>query len=571
MTNLGNANLTDSSNRVAASNSAITDAMLGTGGAGDPTRDDVLAFINNVDVADANGNNSTTDARDQMGDPLHSQPTTVVYGPSPDNAVVYFATNDGFLHAIDAKTGVEKWAFVPKEFLGTQVLELLDRTAATKNYAIDGSLRIQFKANNDGTIDPANEKVFLFFGLRRGGDSYYALDVTRPDSPQFMWRLDHTNLPGVGQSWSTPVPTRMLISGAGQNPSNFVLVLGGGYEPDQDNDNASTDATGNSIYIVDSETGGLLWQGTKTGGTKSFNATGKAMDYSIPAEVKVVDFDGDGYADRMYAADMGGQVWRFDVINGQSAANLVTGGVIAQLGAASLTPPAPVAATRRFYYSPDVALVATKDFNFIHVGIGSGHRAHPLSLMNQDRFYAIRDYNGVDKLSQTAYDGIIPYKDSDLVDITNDVNAHGAARSARVAAPAARRRLDRREGARGGAHVQQSSDVHDLPSIAERDELRAAGGNQSALHRESVRRLPGQQPGRLSRQRPAHGDGSLHGVQGLDLERSGVHLPAGRRGLRRRPMHAAAGRVRRPVLLPAGLREQPGPNVLVGAKRRLES
>jgi type IV pilus assembly protein PilY1 len=423
VTNLGNKSLTDPSNRVAASNSAITDAMLGTGAPGDPTRSDVLSFINNVDVADVNGDHSTTDPRDQMGDPLHSAPTTVIYGPTTDDAVVYFATNDGFLHAIDAKTGIEKWAFIPKEFLGTQVLELLDRTAATKNYAIDGSLRVQMKANNDGTIDPASEKVFLYFGLRRGGDSYYALDVTRPDSPQLMWHLDHTNLPGVGQTWSTPVPTRMLINGSGQSASNFVLVLGGGYEPDQDDVTASTDATGNSIYVVDSETGALLWQGTKTGGTKSFNATGKAMDYSIPAEVKVVDFDGDGYADRMYAADMGGQVWRFDIANGQSAANLITGGVIAQLGAASLTPPAPAGATRRFYYSPDVALVANKDFNFIHVGIGSGWRAHPLSLANQDRFYAIRDYNGVNQLTQAAYDAITPYKDSDLVDITDNVKA----------------------------------------------------------------------------------------------------------------------------------------------------
>ena len=59
VTNLGNKNLTDPSNRVAAGNSAITDALLGTGGAGDPTRDEVLSFINNVDVVDANGNNST--------------------------------------------------------------------------------------------------------------------------------------------------------------------------------------------------------------------------------------------------------------------------------------------------------------------------------------------------------------------------------------------------------------------------------------------------------------------------------------------------------------------------------
>ena len=35
----------------------------------------------------------------------------------------------------------------------------------------------------------------------------------------------------------------------------------------------------------------------------------------------------------------------------------------------------------------------------------------------------VSDYNGVDKLSQVAYDGIIPFKDSDLVDITDNVKA----------------------------------------------------------------------------------------------------------------------------------------------------
>ena len=419
-----NAALTDPTNRIDKTNVLITNALLGTGQPGDPTRDQLIDFINNLDVADHDRNGITAERRDQMGDPLHSQPQTLIYGPALTNQVVFVATNDGFLHAIDAATGVEKWAFILPDFLTTQKALFLDSATAAKNYGADGSLSLQTVADNDGTINAAaGEKVYLFFGLRRGGDAYYGLDVTNPDAPVFMWKKDGTSLTGIGESWSTPVPTRMSISGVAQNAQKLVLVIGGGYEPDQDLVTASTDTIGNSIYIVDSVTGALLWRGTKTGGDKSFNVAGKAMDYSIPADIKVIDFDGDGYADRMYAADMGGQVWRFDVNNGQSSANLITGGVIAQLGAASLTAPAPQSATRRFYYAPDVALVNDRQFNFIHVGIGSGHRAHPLSLVNQDRYYALRDYNGIGKLDQPAYDLITPIKDADLVDVTDNLNA----------------------------------------------------------------------------------------------------------------------------------------------------
>lgn len=422
-TYLGNSTaLTDTSNRIDKVNALLTDALLMTGLPGDPTRDQVIDFINNMDVADHDTDADATEPRDQMGDPLHAVPAAVIYGPTTDNAVVFFATNDGFLHAIDASTGIEKWAFVPPDFLASQIQEFLDPSVASKSYGIDGSLRLQVVANDDGTIDAAaGEKVYLFFGLRRGGDAYYALDVTNPNAPVFMWRKDGTSLPGIGQSWSTPVPTRMSISGVTQNANQLVLVIGGGYEPDQDNDATSTDIAGNSIYIVDSVSGALLWQGSKLSGNKLFNVAGKAMDYSLPAEVKVLDFDGDGYADRMYAADMGGQVWRFDVNNGQDPANLITGGVFAQLGAASLTAPVPLSETRRYYYAPDIALVNNRDFNFIHVGIGSGHRAHPLSMVNHDRFYALRDYRGTGKLTQADYDAIVPIKDADLTDITDNV------------------------------------------------------------------------------------------------------------------------------------------------------
>ena len=151
------------------------------------------------------------------------------------------------------------------------------------------------------------------------------------------------------------------------------------------------------------------------------------MDYSFPAHVKVADFDGDGFADRIYAADMGGQVWRFDVSNGQPASSLIAGGVIAQLGGAPNASPA-LTDVRRFYYAPDVAVVNTRTENFTHIGIGSGHREHPLSTANQDRFYALRDYN-VGPLTQAQYDALTIITDGSLVPVTtvNTTVPHGSA------------------------------------------------------------------------------------------------------------------------------------------------
>jgi type IV pilus assembly protein PilY1 len=324
--------------------------------------------MNNLDTPDTDQDNDTTDVRTQMGDPLHSQPVSVIYGPGLRQGLVFMATNDGYLHAVDLESGVEHWAFVPPEFLGKQIELYKDDSSAYKQYGIDGDLRIQMVADNDGVIEPG-EKVYLFFGMGRGGDFYYGLDVSDPLNPQLLWRRDGATLPGVGQTWSSPMPTRMNISGAAQNADKLVLVMGGGYEPDQDNNVLSTDIIGNSVYVVDSVSGALLWHGSKVGTHKSFNVAGRSMDYSIPGRIRVIDIDGDGFADRMYAGDMGGQIWRFDVTNGNTAANLIAGGVIAQLGGAPSSTPA-LTDVRRFYNTPDVAFINTRDGNFIHIGIG---------------------------------------------------------------------------------------------------------------------------------------------------------------------------------------------------------
>jgi type IV pilus assembly protein PilY1 len=427
-TYLGNSTLTAPGNAVVKTNPAIVDALLNTGIPGDPTRDQVIDFINGVDVADVDQDSDVLEGRNQMGDPLHAQPVTVVYGPTNDDARIYFATNDGYLHSIDALTGIEQWAFLPPEFLVNQIEYLKDYQTGTgvKFYGIDGNLRLQMvNADADGLIEPgAGERVYLFAAMRRGGDFLYGIDVTIPDQPTLMWRLDGANLPGNGQSWSSAMPTRIDIAGSGQNSNKAVVVIGGGYDPIQDGYTATTDTVGNSIYIVDSETGALLWHGSgNMGADKVFATAGKTMSYSIPADVRVVDLNGDRLADRMYAADMGGQVWRFDILNGQPRGSLVNGGVIAQLGAAGIGAPT-LADTRRFYYAPDVALASTNQYSYMHVGIGSGYRAHPNETANHNAFYALRDYKTFATMTQVEYDLLTPIVPANLVDVTTNAAAN---------------------------------------------------------------------------------------------------------------------------------------------------
>ncbi len=201
-------------------------------GATAPTRAQVIDFINGIDTANHDNDGSLTEPRHQMGDPLHSEAATVSY--SEDQATVYFATNDGFLHAIDSETGVEKWAFVPREFLQRQVDLFLD-SESEKGYGIDGNLRVQTIGDNDGVVEQADgERVLLFFGMRGGGDAYYALDVTNPVAPKVLWRHDHLTLPGVRQGWSSATPARINIDSPNQSASKLVVVLGGGYDPNQD-------------------------------------------------------------------------------------------------------------------------------------------------------------------------------------------------------------------------------------------------------------------------------------------------------------------------------------------------
>jgi type IV pilus assembly protein PilY1 len=78
--------------------------------------------------------------------------------------------------------------------------------------------------------DPSNPHVMIFLTARRGGSLIYALDVTDPTNPQFVWRLSNTDLAEMGQTWSQPKVMRV------RGYANPVIVMGAGYDPAEDSD-----------------------------------------------------------------------------------------------------------------------------------------------------------------------------------------------------------------------------------------------------------------------------------------------------------------------------------------------
>lgn len=383
-TDIAGSALSADGNRINVANSAALSSALGVSDS--QARSDLIEWIQGRDIDDEDSDDDTTDTRFILSDPLHSQPVAINYG-SGDNpdVTVFFGTNAGALHAINGSTGEEVFSYIPQDLLGIQKDLRENAVGGAHVYGLDGSPAIWSRdQGQDGFgSNVSGDFVRLFIGQRRGGSNYYGLDITRRANPSLLWKLEGGtgDFAEMGQSWAQPIPGRIKIGSTVKD----VLFISGGYDTGKDGSTTpSTDTKGRAIYIVDAETGQKLWAGGPTVG--QFEEVFPDMQYSIPAALSVVDANRDGLSDGMYVGDTGGQVWRFDIANGAALGDLVTGGVIADLGAAGS---ADASQNRRFYHSPDVAVLEQDGQRVLAISIGSGERPSPLRTTVNDRFYTL--------------------------------------------------------------------------------------------------------------------------------------------------------------------------------------
>ncbi len=427
LTGSQNVDLNDGSNSFSDA-AAITSADLSIPDPDPALRTKVIEWAHGKDVWNEDDDLEFDDDRNVMGAPLHVAPVTMIYGGTEQTpqALVFTATNDGYLHAIDWQTGVEEWSFIPSQLLDRVFGLYLNDETQNVSYGLDGSITSYILNDNfQPGITSGTEKAYLLFGMRRGGRWLFALDVSERNNPQLAWVKGPGSSPAMadlGQTWSAPSVFKIDLNGT----TKHVLLIGGGYDEGQDATGYFEDTVGNAIYMLDLETGNVVWSAGDNSThnlvmNKTSNAEANAtMKHSFPAPLKPVDLTGNGYVDRIYAADMGGRIWRFDVFNGASTADeLVGGGLLATLGAADLMSPS-VTDVRRFYATPGaVPMFATNQHeqSYISINIGSGHRAHPLEEVNDDWFFSVRDFNFFDKMKTADYGTPVVF--SDLIDITN--------------------------------------------------------------------------------------------------------------------------------------------------------
>ncbi len=379
-----------SANELHENNTNITNADLAIQDETDANalRDAILKWTRGVDVKDSNGDGSTTDYRSQMGDPIHSQPVIVNYGT--DDSAIFVATNQGMLHSFDTSTGEENFAIMPKTLLQNLHHFYKDTSSLEHKYGLDGDMILRTVGDNK----------YLYVGMRRGGRNYYVFDVTQKTSPTLKFKIEGGagTLAKLGQTWSRPTITKVNMGGQVKN----VMIVGGGYDDAQD-DRAirANDVVGNAVFMFDADTGSLLWHASNE--DADLNLTN--MTYSVPGRISVIDRDNDGFADHMYVADMGGQLFRLDIYNGNSGTNFIKGARIADFGGDTAE------TNRHFYYGPDVTEIALGDELYYGIALGSGWRASPLDTVVEDNFYMLkdsgvfnRDVNGNYTFMQTVYE-----------------------------------------------------------------------------------------------------------------------------------------------------------------------
>jgi type IV pilus assembly protein PilY1 len=220
-----------------------------------------------------------------LGDIVHSSPHFI-----KDTNTVLAGSNDGMLHAFNAITGHELFAYIPSQALARiKKLSQIDYGSSTNphDYFVDGDIAVSTTTQTTG-------HNYLVSTLGQGGKGLFGLDVTTPDNFQatnVLWEYSTSSDPDLGYMLGRPMIAKM-------NGGTYVVIVGNGYNS----------ANGKAVlYIFNLTTGAILKKiDTQVAGDNGLASPG------------LFDSDNDGDIDYIYAGDLKGNVWKFNVTNTDS-------------------------------------------------------------------------------------------------------------------------------------------------------------------------------------------------------------------------------------------------------------
>lgn len=270
--------------------------------------------------------------RSVLGDIMHTRP----YYIEDASQTIFVGANDGMLHAINATNGEERWAYIPSMLI--HKLKALAANPYLHNYYVDGQINIA-RINNSATR-------ILVGGLGGGERGLYALNITsltatteQEVADKILWEINPSRVNSVsyanptvqhaytnlGYIYGTPTITKVH---GGSGADIDAVIVGNGYNSSNGNCNPSSATTGAGatlattvsdcqayLYVINAATGQRIMAikayNNGTTNTTAVNGTnGSPNGLSTPA---AVDINGDGAIDRVYAGDLNGTMWKFDL------------------------------------------------------------------------------------------------------------------------------------------------------------------------------------------------------------------------------------------------------------------
>jgi type IV pilus assembly protein PilY1 len=203
--------------------------------------------------------------------------------------IIYVGGNDGMLHGFNANKkdsggGVEQLAYIPNALFPQ--LSNLTSPSYTHQYYVDGSL-----ASTD-VYDGMNWRTLLVGSTGAGGRALFGLDVTNPSTfgaSNVLWEYSNANSSDLG--WTMTQPTIVKLQ-----DGHWAVIVGNGYN--SDNGHAV-------LFVIDAITGALLQKiDTLVGNVSNKNGLSSPL---------AVDIDNDLKVDTVYAGDLQGNLWKFNL------------------------------------------------------------------------------------------------------------------------------------------------------------------------------------------------------------------------------------------------------------------
>ena len=228
--------------------------------------------------------------------------------------VIYVGANDGMLHGFRESNGSEILAYVPGSTYSTTAgvgLHALSNPTYSHRFYVDLTPSVVDAFVKTTSAGTAGWKSILVGGLRAGGRGLFALDVTSPDSfnetgtvpaDKVMWEFTGANDADLGYTFSQVAIVPM-------NNNKWAAIFGNGY-----NDSGTGQAALFILFIEEGLDG--TWSATDY--KKISTGVGDTTDRNGLASPAVIDVNGDYKADRIYAGDLRGNMWVFDVASNNS-------------------------------------------------------------------------------------------------------------------------------------------------------------------------------------------------------------------------------------------------------------